>query len=131
MIAERAYIATCTPQTNTRYLRTLLSRSLTIDSTALPRSKRRDPHRVYHLERVVHPRPNRAATHKQRPKVRPRDVRVSGEEWECLQRDKTADEAHKQEYKRLLKQEAAPRELATAPEQNTESAAATALEGAT
>lgn len=50
MIAERAYIATYTSQTNTRCLRTLLSRSLTIDSTALPRSKRRDPHRAYHFE---------------------------------------------------------------------------------
>jgi hypothetical protein len=56
---------------------------------------------------------------------------VSDEVWECLQQDKSAAEAHKQEYKRLLEQEAAPRESATAAERNTNSAAAATLEEAT
>lgn len=48
-----------------------------------------------------------------------------------MQQDKAAAEAHEQEYKRLLEQEAALRELATASERNTEPAAAATLEEAT
>jgi hypothetical protein len=58
----------------------------------------------------------------------PRDAGVSDEVWERLQQDKAAAEAHEQEYKQLLEQEAALRESAAVVKRKTESAAAAALE---
>jgi len=87
---------------------------------------------VYHLKRVFHPRPLPSRDTRATPDNPPRDSRVSDEVWECLQQDKAAAGAHEKEYKRLLKQEAALRESATAAEWNTESATAAAtLEEAT
>lgn len=118
-------------QTNTRYLQTLLNQPLTISSTALPWSKQRDPHTVYHLKRVFRPRALPSRDTQATPDNPPRDARVSDEVWECLQQGKAAAEAHEQEYKRLLEQEAALWESATAAERSTDSAAAATLEEAT
>jgi ATPase family associated with various cellular activities (AAA) len=51
------------------------------------------------------------------PDETPRDAGVSDEEWERLQQDKGAAEARKQDYKRLLEQEAALQESTAALEE--------------